>query len=90
MLKLSTKGYSRAFWVSNSVEALERMAYYAIFIVITLYLSNTLGFNDFEASMISGLFSGGLYLLPIFTGAYADKIGFRRSLIIAFSLLTTG
>ena len=84
------RGYSRAFWVSNSVEMLERMAYYAIFIVITLYLSNTLGFNDFEASIISGLFSGGLYLLPIFTGAYADKIGFRKSLIIAFSLLTVG
>ena len=84
------RGYSRAFWVSNSVEMLERMAYYAIFIVITLYLTNTLGFNDFEASMISGLFSGGLYLLPMFTGAYADKIGFRRSLIVAFTLLTVG
>lgn len=84
------KGYSRAFWVSNTVEMFERMAYYAIFIVITLYLSNTLGFNDFEASIISGLFSGGLYLLPIFTGAYADKIGFRRSLIIAFALLSLG
>lgn len=86
----ATKGYSRAFWVSNTVEMFERMAYYAIFIVITLYLSNTLGFNDLEASMISGLFSGGLYLLPIFTGAYADKIGFRRALIIAFTLLTVG
>ena len=86
----ATKGYSRAFWVSNTVEMFERMAYYAIFIVITLYLSNTLGFNDLEASMISGLFSGGLYLLPIFTGAYADKIGFRKALIIAFSLLTVG
>ena len=40
--------------------------------------------------MISGLFSGGLYLLPIFTGAYADKIGFRKSMIIAFSLLSAG
>ena len=50
----------------------------------------TLGFNDFEASMISGLFSGGLYLLPIFSGAYADKIGFRKSMIIAFSLLSIG
>lgn len=49
-----------------------------------------LGFNDFESSMISGLFSGGLYLLPIFTGAYADKIGFRKSMIIAFSLLSIG
>ena len=90
MGKMGLRDYSRAFWVSNSVEMLERMAYYAIFIVITLYLSNTLGFNDFEASIISGLFSGGLYLLPIFTGAYADKIGFRKSLIIAFSLLTAG
>lgn len=84
------RGFSRAFWVSNTTELFERMAYYAVFIVLTIYLSNILGFNDFEASMISGLFSGGLYLLPIFTGAYADKIGFRRSMIIAFSLLTMG
>ena len=86
----TSKGFSKAFWVSSTVELLERMAYYAIFIVLTLYLSNILGFNDFEASMISGLFSGGLYLLPIFTGAYADKAGFRKSMIIAFSLLSAG
>lgn len=86
----TTKGFSKAFWVSSTVELLERMAYYAIFIVLTLYLSNILGFSDFEASMISGLFSGGLYLLPIFTGAYADKVGFRKSMIIAFSLLSVG
>ncbi|MDE5701020.1 MAG: MFS transporter, partial [Bacteroides sp.] len=86
----TSKGFSKAFWVSSTVELLERMAYYAIFIVLTLYLSNILGFNDFEASMISGLFSGGLYLLPIFTGAYADKAGFRKSMILAFSLLSVG
>ncbi len=86
----SLRGFSKAFWVSNTTELLERMAYYGVFIVITLYLSNTLGFNDFEASIISGFFSGGLYLLPIFTGAYADKIGFRKSMLIAFSLLTVG
>ena len=84
------KGYSQAFWVSNLVELLERMAYYGVFIVLTIYLSTILGFNDIEASIISGLFSGGLYLLPIFTGAYADKIGFRKSMLIAFSLLTIG
>ncbi len=86
----ASKGFSRAFWVSSTVELFERMAYYAVFIVLTIYLSNILGFNDFESSMISGLFSGGLYLLPIFTGAYADKIGFRKSMIIAFSLLSIG
>ena len=36
--------YSKAFWTANAAEMLERMAYYAVFIVITLYLSNTLGF----------------------------------------------
>ena len=69
--------YTRAFWTANAAELLERMSYYAVFIVITLYLSNTLGFSDLEASLISGLFSGGLYLLPMFTGAFADDISYR-------------
>lgn len=84
------KGFSRAFWVANSVELLERAAYYGVFVVITLYLSRIIGFNDVEAAVIAGSFSGGLYLLPVFTGAYADKIGFKAALIVAFSLLTIG
>ena len=82
--------YSKAFWTANTAEMLERMAYYAVFIVITFYLSNTLGFSDIEAGIISGVFSGGLYLLPLFTGAFADKIGYRKSIIVAFSLLAIG
>jgi len=84
------KGFSRAFWTANIVELLERAAYYGVFIVITLYLSRILGFSDVEAGLISGVFSGGLYLLPTFTGALADKIGFKNSLLIAFALLTIG
>lgn len=82
--------FSKAFWVANSVELLERLAYYAVFIVLTIYLSNVWGFSDIEAGIISGIFSASLYLLPTFTGAYADKIGFRSSIIIAFALLTLG
>jgi dipeptide/tripeptide permease len=84
------KGFSRAFWTANIVELLERGAYYGVFIVITLYLSRILGFSDIEAGLISGVFSGGLYLLPTFSGALADKIGFKNSLILAFSLLSIG
>lgn len=84
------KGFTRAFWTANFVELLERGAYYGVFIVITLYLSKILGFTDVEAALISGIFSGGLYLLPTFSGAYADKIGFKNSLLIAFTLLTLG
>jgi len=82
--------FSKAFWVANSVELLERLAYYAVFIVITLYLSNVWGFTDIEAGIISGIFSATLYLLPTFAGAYADKIGFRSAIMIAFGMLTLG
>lgn len=82
--------FSKAFWVANSVELLERLAYYGVFIVITIYLSNVWGFSDIEAGFISGIFSASLYLLPLFAGAFADKIGFRSAIILAFSLLTLG
>lgn len=82
--------FPKPFWVANSVELLERLAYYAVFIVLTIYLSNVWGFSDAAAGVISGVFSAMLYLLPTFVGAYADKIGFRLSIIIAFTLLTIG
>jgi dipeptide/tripeptide permease len=83
-------GFSRTFWIANSVELLERAAYYGVFIVITLYLSRILGFDDVQAAWISGGFSAGLYFLPTFAGALADKIGFRNALLLAFALLSVG
>ena len=82
--------FSSAFWIANGVELLERAAWYGVFIAITLYLSRILGFNDMQAAVVSGVFSAGLYLLPTFAGAYADRIGFRAALLLAFGLLTIG
>ena len=88
--KKETWKFPRAFWVANTVELFERAAYYGVFIVITLYLSRILGFGDIEAAAIAGIFQAMLYLLPTFAGAYADKIGFRKSLMLAFGLLALG
>ena len=82
--------FPRAFWTANVVELFERAAYYAVFIAITLYLTRVVGFDDIWAAWIGGVFSAGLYFLPPFTGAFADKIGFRRAIILAFALLTVG
>ena len=82
--------FSRAFWVANVAEALERAAFYGVFVVLTIYLSRVLGFTDIQAGIISGIFSSGLYFLPTFSGAIADKIGFRKSMLLAFGLLTIG
>jgi len=82
--------FPATFWIANLVEFFERAAYYAVFIAITLYLTNVVGFNDIWAAWISGGFSAGLYFLPPFAGALADKIGFRKGIILAFSLLSIG
>lgn len=82
--------FSRAFWTANGVELLERAAWYGVFVAITLYLSRILGYTDVQAATVSGVFSAGLYLLPTFSGAYADRIGFRNALLLAFGLLTVG
>ena len=88
--RLGIAGFSKPFWIANFVELLERAAYYGVFIVITIYLSRILGFSDVQSGWIAGSFSGLLYFLPTFSGAIADKIGFRNSLLLAFGLLTLG
>jgi dipeptide/tripeptide permease len=82
--------FPQTFWIANSVELLERAAWYGVFVAITLYLSRILAFSDIEAGMIAGVFSAGLYFLPTFSGAVADHIGFRKALLLAFGLLTLG
>lgn len=90
MERKETWKFPRAFWVANTVELFERAAYYGLFIALTLYLSRIIGFGDIEAGAIAGVFSALLYFLPTFAGAYADRIGFRKSLMLAFGLLTLG
>ncbi len=82
--------FPKDFWLANFMELCERAAYYGFFIVLTLYMTDIVGFTDIETGIIVGLFYGLLYLFPTFVGAYVDKIGFRKGLLIAFSLLTIG
>ncbi|MBD3223740.1 MAG: MFS transporter [Caldithrix sp.] len=82
--------FPKEFWLANLMELLERAAYYGFFIVLTLYLTNIVGFNDQWTGVVAGVFFAGLYFLPPFVGAIVDKIGFKRGLILAFAILTVG
>jgi len=82
--------FPRTFWFANAAELFERAAFYGMFIFLTLYLTDRVGFSDGAAGIVAGLFSSVLYLLPTFMGAMADRIGYRRALTIAFTLLTAG
>ncbi len=87
---ITSWNFSQTFWIANGIELLERASFYAVFITFTLYLSNTVGFNDIEAAWLGGFYAAGVYFMPPFTGAFADKMGFRRAMLLAFSLLCIG
>jgi len=82
--------FPKTFWTGNFAELCERAAYYGTFIALRTYLIRVVGLDDVQAGIIAGLFGGWIYLLPFFTGAIADRIGFRPALILAFVLLGGG
>jgi POT family proton-dependent oligopeptide transporter len=89
------KSYNKNFWVASGMELFERWAWYGLFAVLALYLTGStdeggLGFTHTEKGQIMGIVTAILYLLPMLTGVIADKIGYKRSLIIAYVLLMTG
>ncbi|MBI4717872.1 MAG: MFS transporter [Planctomycetes bacterium] len=87
--KLSWR-FPATFWIANVAELFERAAFYGMFIVLVVYLSDVVGFTDIEAGNVAAGFAALLYLLPPFLGALADKIGFRAALIVAFASLSAG
>lgn len=81
-------GFERPFWVANISEIFERLSYYAVFAALARYLHEALAFPTDQAASLSGLFGGAVWVMAIFGGALADRIGFRRALSLAYFILT--
>ncbi|MDP9024811.1 MAG: MFS transporter, partial [Candidatus Eremiobacteraeota bacterium] len=81
-------GFERPFWVANTTEIFERLSYYAVFSTLAVYLNQTLGLSTGTAASLSGIFGGAVWVMAIFGGALADRIGFRRALASAYFILT--
>ncbi len=81
-------GFERPFWVANISELFERLSYYAAFASLARYLHETLSFQVEQASRLTGLFGGLVWFLAAFGGTLADRLGFRRSLSLAYLILS--
>ena len=81
-------GFERPFWVANLSELFERLSYYAAFASLARYLHETLNFRVDQASSLTGLFGGLVWFLAAFGGTLADRFGFRRSLSLAYLILS--
>ena len=89
------KDYSPTFWTANVMELFERAAYYGMNSILAGYLTLSvveggLGFSTQSVGFLQGIVYACTYVIPILGGALAERYGYRRMLLVAFSLLATG
>jgi len=71
------------FWVANSVEVLERFAYYGIYFGFGIYMAS-LGYSRAQLGIVQSIFLLLSYGIPIISGTFADKYGFKKVLIVSY------
>lgn len=82
--------FSGQFWLVVMFEFFERGAYYGMMSFISVYFTENLNIPKESVGVIKGVIQPLLYFLPIIAGAIADRFGYRRMLMIAFTLLGGG
>jgi len=89
------KSFNKTFWLASFMELMERWAWYGIFTLFGLYLVGStdeggLGFNHIQKGNIMANVTAILYLLPLFFGVIADRIGYKLSLTISYIIMIAG
>ena len=89
------KSFSSTFWVGNLLQLTERWAYFSIFSLLALYLvagtdEGGLGLTHTQKGNIMAHITAILYLLPLFFGVIADRIGYKLSLLISCVIMGGG
>jgi dipeptide/tripeptide permease len=74
--------FPRVFWVANFIEILERFAYYGIYFGFGIYMEH-LGFKRGDLGVVQSLFLFVSYCIPVFSGTFADRFGFKKLLIVS-------
>lgn len=82
--------FPRPFWTINTVELFERGAYYGMLAVLSSFLLADLGAPAWLRGVLLAVQFPLLYFLPVFSGALAEKLGFKKLLIATFTTLIVG
>jgi len=84
------KSFPGTYWLTVTMEFFERGSYYGMMSILSVYMVEKLGFAKESVGLIKGTIQPILYFLPIISGALADRFGYRRTLVVAFTLLSVG
>jgi MFS family permease len=87
--------FGRAFWTLNTIEMWERLAFYNLRVMAPIYIMQAdnpggLHLTAADKGTIYAWWAGFQSLLPIVTGGFADRFGYKRTLGFALSLMMLG
>ena len=87
----SSTAHPRGLYVLFATEMWERFSYYGMRALLVLYLVNALGYKRTDALEMYGIYTGLVYLTPIFGGWIADKyLGMRLTAVIGGTVMMLG
>ena len=89
------KAFGHTYWMLNSIEMFERLAYFGIRAVVPIYIMQA---TEPGGLHLTAAHKGWIYawwavfqsFLPMFTGGYADRYGYKRVLAFAISMNVVG
>ncbi len=90
-----TRALSWPFWAANLMEMIERLAYYGVRVVIPIYIAQAdeiggLHFTQVDKGFIFMWWALVQSALPVFTGGFADRYGYKRQIVVAIFLKMLG
>ena len=80
---LERSSFPPVFWTANTIEILERFAYYGIYFGFGIYMQH-LGYSRGQLGIIQSFFLLLSYGIPVISGTFADKYGFKKVLIVSY------
>lgn len=75
--------FPAVFWTANSIEVLERYAYYGIYFGFGIYMEK-LGYTRSQLGVVQSIFLFFSYCVPVISGSLADRFGFKKILIVSY------
>ncbi len=84
-------GASKGFWLVNSVNFGDGIAYFGMLGLMTLFMQRNVGFNTTHATMSISLFSGLVTLTMALGGGWlSDRLGVRRAMTVSMVVVLVG
>jgi MFS family permease len=91
----SKKTFGRTYWLLNTIEMFERLAYFSVRAVVPVYImqADDPGGLHFTAAMKGTVYAWWFIfqsILPTFTGGFADRYGYKRTLAASVTMNIIG